>query len=130
MIESHVASQIIRSKAQLYEAMQFNQFVTPPPRDNLMTAEFMKGVLKGKYWMLKAENVTKFRVCAHPPKREVLATTAADLLKRHRPINPEEDKAMRRTAKLIELKKPCAKWCLLIIAQLDEDHFFFSKQHT
>ena len=66
-----------------------------------MTAEFMKGVLRGKYWMLKAHNVTKFRVCAHPPRRQVLADTAADLIKRHKPINPEEDKAMRRTAKLI-----------------------------
>ena len=32
--------------------------------------------------LLRADNVTKYRVCAHPPKRQILVATVADLLRR------------------------------------------------
>ena len=95
-----------------------------------MTAKIMKGMLSGKNWMLKADQVTQFKVCAFPPNKDVLASLVADLLNRHEPVNPEVDKALRRTAKKVLKKRPCKKWCLLIVAQLDPGNFIFSKEHT
>lgn len=80
--------------------------------------------------MLKADQVTKFKVCAYPPNKEVLANLVADLLNRHQPVSAEVDKAIRRTAKKVQKKRPCKKWCLLVIAQLDPDNFIFTKEHT
>lgn len=74
------ASSIIRSKDDLYDALQFNQYITPPKKDSMLTIKFMLGILRGRYWMMSASEVKHLRACAYPPTKDRLSVIVAESL--------------------------------------------------
>ena len=85
--------------------MQFNQYITPEKNDSIMTAKFMLGILTGKYWMLKSDDVKTLKTVAFPPSKKVLAKIVYDAMIAFPSVSPEIDHAIRQTAVLV-LKKP------------------------
>ena len=123
-------SGLIKNKEDLYHALQYNQFITPPRKDSIMTQKFMVGILSERYWMMKSENVTAMKACAFPPTKNKLTDIVCTSLLTH----SNEDRALviriKRTVAHIRSKQPDVKWQLLVLAQLEPNHFVFSKEHT
>ena len=125
------AHRAVQSKEDLYSALLLNQYVAPAQKTPMMTAKFMTGVVEHKYWLPRSREITKYRVCAFPPTKAKLAGILSQLLCNHPPGDePGFDAAIRRTAVQVRKRPPNKEWLLLMIAQLDEDNFIFSKQHT
>ena len=125
------AHRAIQCKEDLYSALLLNQYVAPARKTPMMTAKFMSGVVERKYWLPRSHQIAKFRVCAFPPTKAKLAGILTQLLINHPHVDePGFDAAIRRTAVQVRKRPPNKEWMLLIIAQLDEDNFIFSKQHT
>ena len=121
---------MVRSKDDLFDALQFNQYITPPKKDALLTVRFMVGILHDRYWMMKATEVKHLRACAYPPTKERLAGMVSDALLSLNTVDKQLQTRIKRTVTHIRSKKPCSKWMLLVLAQMDPDHFVFSKAHT
>lgn len=124
------ANVLVKSKDDLYYALQFNQYITPPKNDPIMTQKFMVGILTERYWMMKSEHVKNMKACAFPPSKSRLTDVVCQSLLTHN--NDDRDLTLRikRTVANIRNKQPDKKWMLLVLAQLEPDHFVFSKQHT
>ena len=54
-ISQRKAAYLVPNKKAFHKALIRNHFMVPPVKDPLMTIAFMKGVLDGKYFLLKQE---------------------------------------------------------------------------
>ena len=110
------AGEILRDKRDLFDALQFNQFITPPRNDPLMTARFMLGVLDGRYWMPQAEQVKHVRACAYPPPRKTLVEMVCQELRSFTHDDAAVMLQIKRTVHHIHKKRPEPRWLLLVLA--------------
>ena len=101
-----------------------------PLKDPLMTVAFMKGVLAGKFFLLKQEQVEHTRQCADWPPKKELAEIVADVLLNCPNIPAEVEAAVKSTAHLIRKKKPDSEWQLQLLAQFAPEHELFSKNYV
>ena len=90
----------------------------------------MVGILTERYWMMKSAHVKQMKACAFPPAKNKMTDIVCASLMTH--CNDDRNLALqiKRTVAHIRSKKPDIKWQLLVLAQLDPNHFVFSKEHT
>ena len=104
--------------------------MAPPLKDPLLTISFMKGVLAGKFFLLKQEQVEHTRQCADWPPKKELAEIVADVLLNCPNVPAEVEAAVRNTDHLIRRKKPDAEWQLQLLAQFAPEHAIFAKDYV
>ena len=57
-----------------------------------MSAKFMVGILNGRYWMIKGDQVNVIKVCAFPPSKQVLNKLLVEALTKHPPVSDLVDR--------------------------------------
>ena len=124
-ISQRRAAYLIPNKKAFHTALVRNKFMVPPLKDPLVTVAFMKGVLNGRYFLLKQEQVEHTRQCADKPPKGELADLVADVLLNCPNLPAEVAAAVRSTAHLIRRKKPNVDWQLQMLAQFAPDHAIF-----
>lgn len=122
---------VICNKQTMHEGLLRNQFFCPKLKDNIMTAEFMKGVVGfRKYWLPNASDI-RLRNCVQPPCRFELAKLVSSKMILTGPTNEEPfDSSFRRTAEMIVEKPPSAPWLLALLSTMDPNHVIFNKDYV
>ena len=69
--------QVVNDKVTMYGALLRNQRWTPKLKEPIMTAEFMRGVKEGQYWLPKTDEIRLLN-CADPPPKHVIANILCD----------------------------------------------------
>ena len=79
-----------------------NQFYCPKLKDNIMTGDFMKGIIGyQRYWLPQTADI-RIRNCVTPPSRNELAEMVAEQMRRtERQGNEPFDSSFLRTATMI-----------------------------
>ena len=80
--------------------------------------------------MMKAEHVKQMKGCAFPPIKNKLTFIACASLMTHSNEDHDLNMQIKGTFAHVRSKKPQIKWQLLVLAQLEPNHFVFSKEHT
>ena len=70
------------------------------------------------------------KFCADPPKRKELAQILYKVMMNYPKLGEPTDSGIKRTAKYIRKKPPQAQWMLLILSNLEPDHFLFAKSYV
>ena len=66
----------------------------------------------GKWWCLKASDVSGARVCADPPSKKELAEIVGEVMLNYRSLGEATDAAFKATAMLIKKNPPSVVWLL------------------
>ena len=61
----------VKSKKDLYEAVQRNGYYLPKPKSGIATEHYLVSVMDTTYWCPKTEQI-RLRVCTRPPEKSVL----------------------------------------------------------
>jgi hypothetical protein len=105
----------VKSKKDLYEAVQRNGYHLPSIKSTLVTENYLINVMDGSYWCPKVEEI-KLRQCPRPPEKRVLLKKFLDLM---------EGKATG----ISEKHSPNKEWLLIMIATLKPEDEIFRKDY-
>ena len=126
MISLELAQSKVPDRYSFHLGLLRNQVVMPPLKDAINNADFMQGIIEGRYWHLRSHEI-QYRVCADMPSKKELA----DILYR---VMQEDEKgnipAFRATAELVKAKPPSPEWLVLMIGSLKPDHAIFDKGYV
>ena len=126
MISLELALSKVPDRYSFHLGLLRNQVVMPPLKDAINNADFMQGIIEGRYWHLRSHEV-QYRVCADMPSKKELA----DILYR---VMQEDEKgnipAFRATAELVKAKPPSPEWLVLMIGSLKPDHAIFDRGYV
>lgn len=73
---------VICNRVSMHEGLMRNQFYCPKLKDNIMTGDFMKGIIGyQRYWLPQTADI-RIRNCVTPPSRNELAEMVAEQMRR------------------------------------------------
>ena len=126
MIPIEQAQAAVPDLKAFHKALCRNQVVVPPLKDSICNADFMQGILEGRYWYLKSDAVV-YRVCAEWPVKKELADMVYRVMQEHDLGN---DLSFRALAELVKAKPPSPEWTILLLSSLKANHVIFDKNYV
>ena len=101
----------------------------PKMNEQIVTLNWMLGIIKGEYWCLASDEVNSLKQCVKPPSRKVLARILVDKM---RTVVAAADmvRKLKATAILIENHPPDVNWMLTCLSQIDPNNDLFRKDYV
>lgn len=122
---------MINDKTSLYGGLLRNHLFCPKLKEQMMTTDFMKGVIGYKrYWLPRCQEI-RLKNCVDPPPRHELAQMVYDKMMESEPTGTEPfDSSFKRTASVILRKPPKQDWLVAMLATMDPNNRIFDKDYV
>ena len=119
---------VVPDRIALYTALVRNQYFVPLSKDNLMSVEFMRGIVDNTFWMPKACEI-RLMNCADPPSKHELVRLLVEAMYGYPSQGVTFDTSFHRTIIKIKARPPCLTWMLAILSTIQSNHPIFAKDY-